>query len=205
MQYLEEMIMSHNNYTIVITGLGGQGLIKLLQILGDSLVRKGYKVITSEKHGLSQRGGMVTCFLRFGEKLAAPIPIVGSADMIIASEKSCVLNVLQYANPNGSTKIIISEYKKAVLNSEYPADKYISDILKNHSNHLNFLSIENLPKNQKAANIFILGYILKFLPIEKDDIELILMDYFSEEFQDLNQTALINGINYHSLTLKNMK
>ncbi len=192
------MITSYNNFTIVITGLGGQGIIKFLQILGDSLVRKGCKVITSEKHGLSQRGGMVTCFLRFGDKIAAPIPIIGSAEMIIATEKSCVLNVLHYANPNKSTKIIISEYKKAVLNSEYPSDKYISDILKNHSDHLYFLSSENLPKNQKAINIFILGYILKFLPIEREDIEFILLDYFSGEFQALNQNALINGIKYHS-------
>jgi indolepyruvate ferredoxin oxidoreductase beta subunit len=160
-------------------------------------VRKGYKVITSEKHGLSQRGGIVTCFLHFGDKLAAPIPIVGSAEMIIATEKSCVLNVLQYANPNKSTKFIISEYKKAVLNSDYPSDKFIFDILKNHSNYLYLLPSENLPKNQKATNVFILGYILKFLPIEKDDIDLILKDYFSGDFQALNQNALINGIKFH--------
>lgn len=190
------MITSYNNYTIVITGLGGQGLIKLLQILGDSLVRKGYKVITSEKHGLSQMGGVVTCFLRFGDKIAAPIPITGSAEMIIATEKSCILNVLQYANINKSTKIIISEYKKAMLNSKYPSDKNISDILKNYSDHLYYLPNENLPKNQKATNLFILGYILKFLPIEKNDIELLLMDYFSGTFQAINQEALINGIKY---------
>lgn len=139
---------------------------------------------------------MVTCFLRFGSKLAAPIPIVGSAEMIIATEKSCVLNVLQYANPNKSTKFIISEYKKAVLSSEYPSNEFISDILQNHSNHLYFLSNEYLPKNQRATNIFILGYILKFLPIEKEDIELILLDHFSREFQALNQNALLNGINH---------
>ena len=196
-QYWEEIITNYNNYTIVITGLGGQGLITLLQILGDSLVRKGYKVITSEKHGLSQRGGIVTCFLRFGDKLAAPIPIVGSAEMIITTEKSCVLHVLQYSNPNKGTKFIISEYKKAVLSSEYPSDKFIFDILKKHSNHLYFLPSENLPKNQKATNVFILGYILKFLPIEQEDIELILLDYFSGEFQALNQNALVDGIKYH--------
>ena len=169
-----------------------------MEILGDSLVRKGYKVITSEKHGLSQRGGIVTCFLRFGDKIAAPLPIIGSAEMIIATEQSCVLNVLQYANPNKNTKIIISEYKKSDLNSEYPSDKYISDIVINHSNDLNYLSSENLAKSQKATNIFILGYILKFLPIEKEDIELILMDNLSGEFQALNQDELINGIKYHS-------
>jgi indolepyruvate ferredoxin oxidoreductase beta subunit len=193
MQYQEGMVTSNNNFTIIITGLGGQGLIKLLQILGDSMVRKGYKVITSEKHGLSQRGGMVTCFLRFGDILAAPIPIVGSAEMIIASEKSCVLNVLQYSNEDRSTKIIISEYKKTVLNSEYPSDNFISDTLMKHSDFLYFLSTENFPKNRKMTNIFILGFILRYLPLEKDDIETTLKDYFSGESLTFNYDAFVNG------------
>jgi indolepyruvate ferredoxin oxidoreductase beta subunit len=190
------MVMSYNINTIIITGLGGQGLIKLLQILGDSLVRKGYKVITSEKHGLSQRGGRVTCFLRFGNIIAAPIPIVGSAEMIIATEKSCVLNVLQYSNEDRSTKFIISEYKKEVLNSDYPSDNYITDSLKKHSDILYFLSTESFPENQKMTNLFILGCILRYLPLEKADIETTLNDYFSGESLTSNNDAFVSGIKH---------
>ena len=187
------MISSINNYTIVITGLGGQGLIKLIQILGDSLVRKGYKVITSEKHGLSQRGGMVTCFLRFGDKIGSPIPILGSAEMIIATEKSCVLNVLNYAKLDKSTKFIIADYRKEIVNSEYPSDKFIIDTLKAHSKNLDLLSTETLPKNKKSTNTFILGYILRYIPIKLEDIERALTYYFSGDSLVLNLDVLKNG------------
>ena len=99
--------MTIENYTIVITGLGGQGLIRLLQILGKALLMEGYKIITSETHGLSQRGGKVTCFLRFGNELNAPIPMIGTADMIIALEESSILDALKYAKPDKSTNLII--------------------------------------------------------------------------------------------------
>ncbi|MFX0075643.1 MAG: 2-oxoacid:acceptor oxidoreductase family protein [Candidatus Hermodarchaeota archaeon] len=190
------MITNNNSYTIVITGLGGQGLITLIQILGESIAKKGYKVITSEKHGLSQRGGTVICFLRFGEKIAAPIPLLGSAKMILATEKSCVLDVLQYANPDRSTKIIVSEYKKKVINSEYPPDKYISDTLKEHSKDLHFLSTEILQKKPKVTNIFILGYIIRYLPIEITDVEEQLRNYFSGKSLVLNLNALNNGYKF---------
>ena len=98
--------MTIENYTIVITGLGGQGLIRLLQILGKALLIEGFKIITSETHGLSQRGGKVTCFLRFGNKINAPIPMIGTADMIIALEESSILDTLKYAKPVSAVPII---------------------------------------------------------------------------------------------------
>ena len=106
--------MSFDNYTIVITGLGGQGIIRLLQVLGNALMIEGYKVVTSETHGLSQRGGSVTCFLRFGNEFNAPIPMIGSADMIIALEESTIINVLKYCKPDKSTLLVISTYEKSI-------------------------------------------------------------------------------------------
>ena len=120
--------MDFDNYTIVITGLGGQGLIRLLQILGNALTQSGYKVISSETHGLSQRGGKVTCFLRFGNKISAPIPMVGTADMIIALEESSILDALIYAKPEKSTKLVISSYEKQNIGIDYPALEYVLKI-----------------------------------------------------------------------------
>lgn len=189
--------MTFDGYTIVITGLGGQGLISLLQILGDALMTNGYKVITAETHGLSQRGGKVTCFLRFGSKFSAPIPMIGSADMIIATEKSCILDVLKYAKPNKSTKLIISTDEKKIINEEYPSEKYLLSVLHENSDNIYFvpaMSIaENLVKNLKAANTIILGYILRFLPLKKEDLEESLKRQFSGENLDINLKAYKEG------------
>ncbi len=190
--------MSFDNYTIVISGLGGQGSIKLLQILGNALMINGYEVITSETHGLSQRGGKVTCFVRFGRKLNAPIPMEGTADMIIALEESCILNALKYANPNRSTKIIISSYEKQVLGLEYPPLNYILDILFKISDFIYIIPLTEIAlkhtENIKTMNSVLLGYILKFLSINKEDIEKSLSDNFSSKTLELNLKAFNEGL-----------
>ncbi|MFW9819378.1 MAG: 2-oxoacid:acceptor oxidoreductase family protein [Candidatus Thorarchaeota archaeon] len=190
--------MSFDNYTIVISGLGGQGLIKLLQILGNALMINGYEIITSETHGLSQRGGKVSCFVRFGRKLNAPIPMVGSADLIIALEESSILDVLKYANPNRSTKMVISSYEKQVLGEEYPSLNYILDILFKISDFIYVIPLTEIAlkhtENIKTMNSVLLGYILKFLPIDRKNIEKSLSENFSGNILELNLKAFNEGI-----------
>jgi len=181
----------------VITGLGGQGLIRFLLILGDSLVRKGYKVITSEKHGLSQRGGKVTCFLRFGDKITSPIPIIGSVDMIIATERACILDILEFAKLDRSSKIIIADYEKKSQDRDYPSEEYLFKVLNENSEHIHFVPV--LPivakyKNSKIIITIILGYILRFLPISEEDIKKSISQHFKKDLLVLNQRALEEGI-----------
>lgn len=190
--------MTFNNYTIVMTGIGGQGLISLIQILGDALMTKGYKVITSETHGLSQRGGKVVCLLHFGSRLSAPIPIIGSADMIIATEKSCILDVLKYAKPNKTTKLIITNYEEKLINERYPTETYLMDMLHESSSNIYFIptkdSGEKFVKNLKTLNIIILGYALRFLPLNKKEIENSLIQRFSGKNLEINIKAFKKGL-----------
>ena len=189
--------MNTNNYTIVITGLGGQGLIRFLQILGYNLMRKGYKVITSEKHGLSQRGGKVTCFLRFGEKISAPIPLIGSADMIIATEKACVLDVLEFAKLNRSSKLIIADYEKNAQSIEYPTEDYLFKALNENSDFINLVPVMEIVDrlaNLKIINAILLGYILKYLPLNEENLKESINEHFKGKTLELNLTALANGM-----------
>ena len=196
MQYWEEITTNTNNYIIVITGLGGQGLIRFLRILGSSLVKKGYKVITSEKHGLSQRGGNVTCFLRFGEKMVAPIPIIGSADMIIATEKACILDVLEYAKLDRSSKLIVATYEKKSQINDYPSEEYLLKVLNEISDYINFIPVMEIVAkftNLKIINTIILGYILRFLPISEEFINESINQHFAGDLLVLNQKAFEEG------------
>ncbi len=177
--------------------MGGQGLIRFLQILGYSLIQKGYKVISSEKHGLSQRGGKVTCFLRFGEKIAAPIPIIGSVDMIISSEKACIFDVLEFTKLDRSSKLIIADYEKESQNNDYPSEEYFIKVLNENSDHINVIPVMPIVaqfKNLKIINTIILGYILRFLPISEEDIKKSINVYFKKDLVVLNQKALEEGI-----------
>lgn len=187
-----------DNYTIVMTGIGGQGLISLLQILGDTLMKKGYKVTTAETHGLSQRGGKVVCFLRFGSMLTAPIPLIGTADIIITTEKSCIFDVLKYAKPDKSTKLIISTYEEIIINKEYPSEEYLLNVLQENSDNIYLVPAkdiaEKLSNNLKTANIAILGFILRFLPLNEKELENSLIQKFSEKILEINLNVFREGL-----------
>jgi len=197
MQFSEEITMDTNSYTVVITGLGGQGLIRLLRILGYSLMRKGYKVITSEKHGLSQRGGKVICFLRFGEKILAPIPLIGTADMIIATEKACILDVLEFTKPNRSSKLVIADYEKNSQTIEYPTEDYLFKAINENTDFINLVPVMDIVKklaNLKIINTILLGYVLKYLPVNKENLKESINKHFEGKTLELNLTAFANGM-----------
>lgn len=75
------------NKSIMIVGVGGQGTLLASRILGSALLDCGYDVKVSEVHGMSQRGGSVVTYVRFGESVASPIIEKGEADIILAFEQ----------------------------------------------------------------------------------------------------------------------
>ena len=72
---------------IMIVGVGGQGTLLASRILGNVLIREGYDVKVSEVHGMSQRGGSVVTYVKYGEKVYSPIIDLGEADIILAFEQ----------------------------------------------------------------------------------------------------------------------
>ena len=84
-------------FNIVISGVGGQGLISMLRILARAAQSQGYEVKSSELHGLAQRGGSVEAHLRFGEKIFSPLIALGKADLIISLEMQECLKATSFA------------------------------------------------------------------------------------------------------------
>lgn len=99
------------NYNALCVGIGGTGVIRASMILGWSALQEGFKVRTAETHGMSQRGGSVSSYLRFGRTLEGPFMIEGDLDVLLAFEISECLRNLHFANKN--TFIIAS--KNAVI------------------------------------------------------------------------------------------
>jgi indolepyruvate ferredoxin oxidoreductase beta subunit len=71
----------------MIVGVGGQGTLLASKLIGAVLVGGGYDVKVSEVHGMSQRGGSVVTYVRYGEKVASPVIETAEADIILAFEK----------------------------------------------------------------------------------------------------------------------
>ena len=77
-------------HNVVVAGLGGQGVLKVTDILAEAVFRSGYDVKKSEVHGMIQRGGSVSSEVRYGEKVASPMVPAGEADVLAVLEPTQV-------------------------------------------------------------------------------------------------------------------
>ena len=94
----EKAIINKDNYNALCVGIGGTGVIRVSMILGWAALRQGYKVRTAETHGMSQRGGSVSSYLRFGRNLESPFMVEGDLDVLLAFEISEALRNLHFVN-----------------------------------------------------------------------------------------------------------
>ena len=92
---------------IVIVGVGGQGTLLASRILGYVATAQGFDVKVSEVHGMSQRGGSVVTYVKYGEKINSPIVSNGDADILLAFEQLEAYRSLSYLKKGG--KLIISD------------------------------------------------------------------------------------------------
>jgi indolepyruvate ferredoxin oxidoreductase beta subunit len=92
--------MNNKNYNLLNVGVGGQGVIRTIQIIAWAALKSNYEVRATETHGMAQRGGSVTSFIRFGTKVEGPLIPRGHADVILAFEASEALRNRDYAGPN---------------------------------------------------------------------------------------------------------
>lgn len=87
--------------SIVLAGLGGQGVLKAADIVSNTAFGSGADVKKSEIHGMSQRGGSVTSDVRFGDRVYSPMAPAGEADFLVVLEPTQVANNLAALKPGG--------------------------------------------------------------------------------------------------------
>jgi len=93
--------MKQETVNVMIVGVGGQGTLLASKLMGEVVRAAGRDVKVSEVHGMSQRGGSVVTYVRYGEKVASPIIELGEADCIIAFEEMEAARYLPYLKRGG--------------------------------------------------------------------------------------------------------
>jgi len=88
-------------YNVLLTGVGGQGLMLLSSVIGEACTMRGVKVVVQEQHGLAQRSGSISAHVRMGDAYSPMVPI-GEADMIVAMEATEALRYVEYLKPGGA-------------------------------------------------------------------------------------------------------
>ena len=183
--------------SILLVGVGGQGTILASKILTLGLMEAGFDVKMSEIHGMSQRGGSVSSQVRYGDVVYSPVIEKGSADIIVSFEKMEALRALDYLKEGGVLVVNDEEIdSRSVITGqeEYPDD--VLDIIKSHSKAtvLNATELARGLGNEKAANIILLGTIIKSMGLEHIDWESILRANIKPQFVDLNLKAIKVGM-----------
>ena len=178
---------------IMIVGVGGQGTLLASRILGNLLTSRGYDVKVSEVHGMSQRGGSVVTYVKFGEKVYSPIITEGEADYILSFEK---LEAARWASclKEGGRIIVntqqIDPMPVLIGTADYPENVLESLAAKGISvDALDALEIATEAGSAKAVNIVLLARLAKLLDIPYEKWLAAIEKSVKPRFVELNQKA----------------
>ena len=185
--------------SIMIVGVGGQGSLLASKLLGRLLVDEGYDVKVSEVHGMSQRGGSVVTYVRFGEKVYSPIVTAGEADFIIAFEKLEAARYAPYLKADG--RIIVNTQQIDPMPVIIGAAEYPTDVLSELSDKglrveaLDALTPAVEAGSAKAVNIVLMGRFAKYFDIPKEKWIAAIENTVNPKFIEMNKKAFELGYN----------
>lgn len=183
---------------IMIVGVGGQGTLLASKMLGRLLMNVGYDVKVSEVHGMSQRGGSVVTYVRFGDKVASPLIDKGEADFILSFEKLEAARWLSYLREDG--QIILSDQEIDPMPVVTGAAKYPENLIekmKATGAKVDAVPALNLAKEAgsiKAVNIVLMGRLSHYFPeIPESEWIAALEAVVPAKFVEMNKKAFALG------------
>ncbi len=182
---------------IMIVGVGGQGTLLASRILGNVLLSQGYDVKVSEVHGMSQRGGSVVTYVKFGKKVYSPIIDRGEADYILSFERLEAARWLPYLKEGG--KIIVNDQRISPMPVITGAMGYPQDILaKIKSTGANLITVDALSLaeeagNSKSVNVVLMGLLSSMMDIPTQAWQGVLEATIKPKFLDVNKKAFELG------------
>ena len=187
----------NNTKNIMIVGVGGQGSLLASKLLGRLLVNEGYDVKVSEVHGMSQRGGSVVTYVRYGDKVYSPIVDKGEADFIISFEKLEAARYAPYLKPDG--KIIVNSQEIDPMPVIIGAMEYPTEVLENLKakgvdiDDVDALTLALEAGSSKATNIVLMGRLSKYMSIAPEKWEEAIRQSVAEKFVEMNLKAFALG------------
>ncbi len=183
--------------SIMIVGVGGQGTLLASRILGNLALQQGYDVKVSEVHGMSQRGGSVVTYVKYGEKVDSPIIDEGGADLILAFEELEAYRYLPYLKKGG--RMIcnaqnIDPMPVIIRAMDYP-EKIVERIKEKDVDIISVDASELALKagNIKTVNVALIGMLSRSMDIPEEQWEPALRQTVPEKVIDVNLKAFELG------------
>jgi indolepyruvate ferredoxin oxidoreductase beta subunit len=185
--------------SIVLTGVGGQGVITAANILGKAAVKAKINVFVSEVHGMAQRGGSVNCTVRMGN-VSGPLVATGEADAIISTEPVEALRYIHYSNKK--TKIITATTPVIPFTVATGGEKYpnVEKLFKELASYGKLYKIDAIKIAEDAGaiitkNIVMLGALAGsgVLPFKTDLLLDTILENIPPKYKDMNKKAFEGG------------
>ena len=182
---------------ILIVGVGGQGTLLASKLMGRYFTEKGYDVKVSEVHGMSQRGGSVVTYVRYGEKVFSSVIEKGEADIILSFEQLESARWLPYLKKGGV--LITGTQKIDPMPVIMGKAGYPENILEKLSEKgvkvipVDALTLALEAGSAKSANVVLLGAAVKLLGIDKDEFAEIVRSSVPPKTVEANLKAFESG------------
>lgn len=185
--------------SIMIVGVGGQGSLIASRLLGNVLLAQGFDVKVSEVHGMSQRGGSVVTYVKYGDKVYSPVIEQGEADAVISFEQLEAARWLPYLKKGGH--LITSTQKIDPMPVITGAMEYPEDIIKKISDlgvditAVDALKLAEEAGNSKASNVVLMGVVSTKMDFDDKLWQDAIEQCVPEKFLELNKKAFELGKN----------
>ena len=183
---------------IMIVGVGGQGTLLASRILGNTVINEGYDVKVSEVHGMSQRGGSVVTYVKYGDEVYSPIIDKGEADIILAFEMLEAYRAMPFLKKGG--KLIVNTQEIDPMPVITGAMEYPENIAEKLQEKLDVtlvdaLSLAEKAGNFKAVNVVLIGVMAKSTDIGYEKWVETIKSTVPPKFLDVNLEAFNLGYN----------
>ena len=185
---------------IILSGVGGQGILSIATIIGEAATKSGLKLKQAEVHGMSQRGGSVVTYVRYGDKVYSPIIDKGQADVIISFEKLEAARYMSYLKKGG--KIVVSDQEIDPMPVITGAAEYPENLIEKMKaagadiDDMDALSLAMEAGSPKAVNIVLMGRVSRYFPEISEEAWLASLEAcVPPKFLEMNKKAFMLGRN----------
>ena len=185
--------------SIMIVGVGGQGSLLASKLLGHLLLSQGYDVKVSEVHGMSQRGGSVVTYVRYGDKVASPVIDQGEADYIVSFELLEAARWLSFLKPDG--QIVTNTQQIDPMPVIIGAAQYPENLVEKMKaagakvDAMDCLSLAEEAGSSKAVNLVLLGRLSHYFGLPEEAWMEAIEAIVPAKFLELNKKAFYLGRN----------
>jgi indolepyruvate ferredoxin oxidoreductase, beta subunit len=183
----------------VLAGVGGQGIVLMSDLLAETGMAAGYDVKKSDVFGMAQRGGSVTSYVRFAEKVYSPLPRGGEVDFLVALEK---LEAARWASQLATGGVaVVNDHAMYPLSvsagaDRYPTDEEVLGALLRRTDRVHLMGATRISAdlgNPKVLNVVVMGFVATLLPIPWEASVETVKRRFPEKILALNLRALEAG------------